>query len=498
MSTLRRFAGQTAIYGITTIAARVLNFFLTPLYVVVYPVSQYAVFSELYSYAGIIAAVLSFGMETTYFRFLTRENQNPEVYNDSAFTLFLTSAFFALIACFSLTSVNNLLQRGVAYGMVDYPAFILLFLAFLVLDNLNVIPFARLRAEGRSVRYAVLRSGNVAIFILLNLFFIFILPPIARMHNAAGHLALAIYRPRWIGYVFVSNLIASAVTFLLLLPEITRFRFKLNFTLLKQMLAYSWPILIANISFVINENLDKIYLKNLLPPGEKLVQLGIYSACCKLAIFLNLFIQAFRLGAEPFFFSHASNPNAPKTYALIMKYFVIMISVIFLGIVCNIELLKYFIPNRQMWQGLRVVPLILLGYVCLGIYMNLSVWYKLSDQTKYGFYISGIGAVITIVLNPLLIPWIGFMGSAWTTFAAYLVMMLLSYFWGQRNYPIPYDLASSLSVLLLAVFLMMVSFIGFKRNIWIGEAIFIVFSAFIFMREKTELLRMILGNDASR
>lgn len=248
----------------------------------------------------------------------------------------------------------------------------------------------------------------------------------------------------------------------------------------------------ANISFTINENLDKIYLKALLPQtgGQNLIQLGIYGACYKLAVFLNLFIQGFRLGAEPFFFNHASEPDARKTYAVIMDYFIIIVAIIFLGIVCNIEWLKYFINNRSYWSGLKIVPVILMGYVCLGIYMNLSIWYKLSDQTRYAFYISGIGALITIIMNPILIPIMGYMGSAYTTMSAYFVMMVCSYVWGQKHYPIPYNLRKNLILIGTAVLLVFLSFIVFKRNVYIGNLIFLSFVGLIAWFEKANLKKL--------
>lgn len=253
------------------------------------------------------------------------------------------------------------------------------------------------------------------------------------------------YKPKWVGYIFLSNLMASLLTFVLLLPEFFKLKLRFDFAMFKNMLYYSGPILVANISFIINENLDKILLDRRLPAAISDQQLGIYAAGCKIAMFLSIFVQAFRLGAEPFFFSHAKSKNSGETYARIMNYFVIAVSVIFVAIVANVEILKYFIKgdqaHRQLyWSGLDVVPLLLFGYLSLGIYMNLSVWYKLSDQTRYGLYISGVGAILTIALNWIFIPKYSYMASAWASLIAYATMMVLSYVWGQKNYPIPYNL----------------------------------------------------------
>jgi hypothetical protein len=264
------------------------------------------------------------------------------------------------------------------------------------------------------------------------------------------------------------------------------------------MLVYSLPVLIANISFIINENIDKIFLGQLLPAEIAEQEVGIYAACYKIAVFLSIFINAFRLGAEPFFFSQSKNKNATETYARIMDYFVIAVSLIFVFLVANIELLKYFIYKEDAgeqalyWSGLRIVPILLFGYVSLGIYINLSIWYKLSDQTRYGLYISGIGAILTVVLNLIFIPKFGYMASAWISLTAYTLMMILSYLWGQRNYPIPYNLKKNICYLLSSICIVFVAFIVFERNLLIGNALFLIFTIVILFRERKEI-KLILG-----
>ena len=258
------------------------------------------------------------------------------------------------------------------------------------------------------------------------------------------------YAPKWVGYVFISELLSSVVTLFLLLPELLKLRFEFDTAMLLNMYSYSWPVLIANLSYLVNENMDKILLGRLLP-GNAAIDVGIYGACAKIAVFLSVFVNAFRLGAEPFFFNHAKNKNAGQTYARIMDYFVIAVCVIFVALIANIDWLKYFIRNQTYWVGLSVVPPLLFGYVSLGIYMNLSIWYKLSDQTKYGLYISGIGAILTIVLNLIFIPKYSYMASAWVSLIAYTVMMILSYIWGQKNYPIPYNLKKNLAYIISSI-----------------------------------------------
>ncbi|GAB2985437.1 hypothetical protein GCM10027049_25160 [Mucilaginibacter puniceus] len=263
----------------------------------------------------------------------------------------------------------------------------------------------------------------------------------------------------------------------MLLPELLKLELKFDKGMSKQMLVYSIPILIANLSYIVNENLDKLLLGKLLPQNISEYEVGVYSACARLSIFASLFNQAFRMGAEPFFFSHAKNKNSGATYAKIMDYFVITMCMMFVGVVANIEILKHYVNNKDYWVGLDVVPPLLFGYVALGVYMNLSVWYKLSDQTKYGLYISGVGAIITIVFNVIFIPKYGYMASAWISFAAYATMMILSYIWGQKNYPIPYNLKKNLAYIISSALLVYISFYVFDRNIFIGNALLVMFAS---------------------
>ena len=489
MSTLKRFAGQTAIYGFSNILSRTLNFILTPLYLGLFATSAYGVFTLLFSWTSIVAAFLSLGMETTYFRFLNKSDDKKQVFQNSFLTLSLTAILFGLTALLFFPQIIQYFQKDISTSQIDYTPFLYFFLGFIILDNLNVIPFARLRSENRPLRYGIIKTSGILIFIGLNLFFLLALPHLASLKGPLGTFFNHFYIPHWIGYVFISNLIMSAYSLLWLSPYLKDIRLKMDWTLFKSMLSYSWPILIANLSYIINENLDKIYLKALLPQKDMLKQLGIYSACYKLAIFLNLFIQAFRLGAEPFFFSHASHPDSKKTYAQIMYYFVMVVALISLGILANISWLKYFLHDSRYWVGLDVVPILVYGYVCLGIYMNLSVWYKLSDQTQFGFYISGIGALITLILNPILIPFMGYMGSAWTTLGAYFIMMLISYIWGQKFYPIPYPLGKIVLILILSLLLSICSFSFFHQNFWWGNFCLIVFIGFLFFMNRKDWLR---------
>ena len=491
MSTIKKFAGQTAIYGISTVASRILNFFLTPIYSNVYGKKLYGIFSEMYSYASLINALLSFGMETAYFRYLSKkEGQKEVIYTNTFMVVAFISLLFLSTSLLFLNPIAILLQDGRSTSLSDFTTYIKYFIFILVIDALSVVPFARVRSEGKPGRYSIIKLVNVLTFIGLNLFFIFVIPIIIKHQLFLADILSAWYRPKWIGYVFLSNLIASILTFLLLLPEIFQLKFKLDKKLLLEMLSYSWPIFVANLSFIINENIDKIFLSHLLPSAISESQTGIYAGCAKIAVFLSIFIMAYRLGAEPFFFSHAKQENATKTYAQTMNYFVLAISLIFVGIVANIEILKYFVAE-EFWVGLNVIPILLFGYVSLGIYMNLSIWYKLSDQTKYGLYISGLGAIITIVLNIIFIPIYGFMASAWVSLLAYTSMMVLSYVLGQKNYPIPYNLKRNVGYLALSIIIVILSFVVFKRNLIIGNLLFVTFGLLILFIERKQLKKLL-------
>ncbi|MDR3694507.1 oligosaccharide flippase family protein [Mucilaginibacter sp.] len=488
MSTAKKFAGQTAIYGISTIAGRVFSFFLTPVYTGAFAPGIYGILTTLFSYASILNAVMAFGMETTFFRYLNKyENDRKRVYNNAFASVFTITILFLLLTLPFIGHIANFINVNKGTSASDYKIYIEFFIAVLVLDAWCVIPFARLRAEGKPGRYSLIKLINILIFIVLNLIFIWGIPFWMAHHLPGTGFLSSWYIKGWVGYVFLSNLVSSAVTLLLLIPEFLKITFDFDGKMLAEMYAYSWPVLIANLSFIINENLDKILLGKLLRVKD-LQDVGIYGACAKISLFLSIFIQAFRLGAEPFFFSHAKNKNSGQTYARIMDYFVITVCVIFVGLVANIEILKYFIHGHDArqthiyWSGLGVIPPLVFGYVSLGIYMNLSVWYKLSDQTKYGLYISGVGAILTIVLNVLFIPKYSYMASAWASLIAYASMMVLSYIWGQKNYPIPYDLKKNLGYIISSILIVYLSFYVFNRNIFVGNSLLLLFilTAFYF------------------
>ena len=361
----------------------------------------------------------------------------------------------------------------------------------MVLDALVIIPFSKLRAEQRPIVFAVIKIGNVLINMVLNVFFLLYLPKIAQS-NPNGFLATLYFDNFQVGYIFVANLIASLATFVVLSPDYLRLKWKLDFKLWKKMMLYGFPILIAGIAFAVNEHLDKIILEFLLPKNIGKAEVGAYSACYKLGLFMVLFATAFRLGIEPFFFSHAKNENAKQTYAMITKFFVIFGSLILLGVIVFADLLKQImIKDESYWEAMKVVPLIILANFFLGIYNNLSVWYKLTDKTKIGAYISIVGAILTLLLNYLLIPKYSYMGSAIGTIVAYGSMMIISYLLGKKYYSIPYDMKKIGGYLAVSILFSILSFYFFRENYFVGIPLIVVFTYFIYHNEKATLLRIL-------
>ncbi|NGM60689.1 oligosaccharide flippase family protein [Sphingobacterium sp. SGG-5] len=499
MSSVKKFVSDTVIYGFTTIVSRMLSFLMTPIYLKKFKdAAVYGVYSNFYAWVSMLNALLAFGMETTFFRYLQKveEKDQRKVYNNSFMVTLMTS----ILLLFSVFLCIGPLSRWFADGdpVDDYTQYIKYFALILVTDALAVVPFAKLRAQGRPIRYSYLKFVNILITVFANLFLIVFLPSWVHQSTFWAGFAEGWFIEGWLGYVFLSNLLASSVTLLLLLPEILTLQLRIDKVLMKDMLRYSFPILVANISFIINENLDKMFFPKLLPGDTGKMELGIYGAVAKIAVFLSLFVTAFRLGSEPFFFSHAKNKDAPRTYAQIMEYFVIFMVLIMVAVTVNLDWLKYYIEGNEAqpdvyWSGLKIVPILLFNYVLLGVYMNLSVWYKLTDQTQYALYISGLGALITIVLNVLLIPRYSYVGAVVSTTVVYLVMVGLSLFWGQKYYPIPYRFVKIGAYLVVGLLLSWVSYFVFDSNFWIGNGMLMALCLVVIFLER-DILRRVLFN----
>ncbi len=433
MNPFKKLAGDTAIYGMSSIVGRFINWWLMPLYVNLFAPEEYGIVTNLYAYVAFFMVFLTYGMETGFFRFASKNSDSEKVYSTALVSLFFSSLLFLFVIVLFKNQLAGLIQYP------DNPEYILWFGFILAIDAFTAIPFARLRLNNRPLKFAVVRLINIGFNIGFNLFFLLLCPKL--LENNPDSIIRIVYTPAiGVGYVFISNLLASVVTLLLLLPEIFKFSFYFNRELLKKMLSYSFPILIVGMAGILIQQIDKILIPFLIPEDEfPMRQLGIYGAAVKIAVLMNMFIQAFRYAFEPFFFAQAESRNDKNIYAEIMKYFVIFGLLIFLGMMLYIDVIKLIIP-LEYEEGFVIVPVVMLANLFFGIYFTLSLWYKLTDMTRYGAYISAIGAVITITLNFILIPVFGYKGSAAALLAAFFVMMVVSFFLGQKYYPVPYNL----------------------------------------------------------
>lgn len=447
MNPLKKLAGQTAIYGLSTIVGRLLNYLLVPLWTYRFAdPADFGVTTEFYAYTSFLNVILTYGMETALFNFSAKTGRDPAVYSTALVSLSLTTALFIAGLLAGAQPVAELLRYP---GHADY----VVWMAWIIgIDALTAVPFARLREQQKAKRFAVLKTLNILINIAGNLFYIGLCKWAYETH-AGGWLAWAgpLYDPAiGIGYVFIANLIASVATLALMLPEFLAARIWPDFSLWRRMLAYALPLLVAGLAGMVNETMSRILLKYLLPQASAMAALGIYGACYKMSILMTLFIQAFRYAAEPFFFSHHKQADARELYALVMRWFVITCSFIFLGVMANIAWVRYFV-GASYRSGLDVVPILLLANLCLGVFFNLSIWYKLTEQTRFGTYLTVWGAAVTLTLNFYWIPQFGYMGSAWATLACYGSMAVWSYLLGQKFYKVPYDLKRMLGYPLLAL-----------------------------------------------
>ena len=458
---------------------RMLSFFLVPLYTDLLPKAAYGKVTIIFAYMIFFNVILAYGMETAFFRFYNKESDKKNVIETATISIFWTSLIFLIIALLNRNSLAEFADIEVQY--VTYAIWIL------VLDALVIVPFSKLRAKQRPMFYAIVKIGNVTINLILNIFFLIILPQLVQT-SANEFLRLLYFEDFQIGYIFVSLIVSSLLTFLVLSGDYLKIKWHFDFLLWKRMMRYGLPILVAGIAFAINEQFDKILLGKLLPANVADAEVGVYSACYKLGLFMVLFRTAYTLGIEPFFFSHAENENAKETYATITKYFVIFGSLIMLCVIVFVDIFKVImIRDESYWVAMKVVPLIILANFFLGIYTNLSVWYKLIDKTHIGAYISIIGAFITLALNYLLIPEYSYFGSAVATITAYGSMMLISYVLGNKYYPIPYDMKKIAAYLILSIVFSGISFYGFRENYYVGISILMVFVYFIYHNEKATI-----------
>lgn len=492
MGKLKKLAGQTAIYGLPSILGRFLNYLLFPLYTAVFVPAEYGVVNDIYALVAFVAVILPWGLETAFFRFSNKENYSPdEVFKTSLFFVTLSSVLFLT----TIVLFTDQIAAGIRYA--DHPEYVLWMGFTLGFDALSVIPLAQLRNEGRAVKFAVVNFTSIGINILLNLFFVWYCMTV---YQGGGNAItdFAFDPSIGVGYIFIANMVQAFVKFLLISSMYKRFSFAINGSLLKELIGYSMPLVIAGFAGIINETLDRRLIRVLLEPtlGTQgaLAQVGIYGAVYKLAVLITLFTQAFRYAAEPFFFAQDKSGDGKTVYADVMKWYTIVVTSLFLVVMLYLDLFKLLIRSEAYWEGLTIVPILLMANIFLGWIYNFSVWYKLTHKTIYGAILAVLGGVITIALNLYLIPIMGYTGAAWTTFTAYGVMALISYLLGRKFYPIPYSVSRLIGYPLLVTILWWIS-IQFQWEAeeikWLfNTSLLIVFGVFVLVIEKDSIMQI--------
>lgn len=452
---------------------RVITFLLNPLYIHYIDKEAFSVFSSLYSWIALVNVMLTFGFETSFFRFSTEKENEKKSFDTSFWFIFgLAAVFLISILIFSA-------PLSVILDYAKNPEFLRWFAMIAFLDAICVIPFAWLRFHNMPIKYSVIRVASIFVqTVSVIALFIFVPTSTSEKIGLDGQ----------VSYPFISNLLGSLATFVLLLPIILKVKFRFSKELFSRMIKYSWPIMIAGLAFQVNENYDKITQYYNISKADA----GAYGGCYKLAVLMTLFVTAYRMGIEPYFFKQMNNENAKNNYAKVTEYFSFFASIVAMGIIANISWLKViFITDHSYWTAMDIVPIIVIANLCFGIYYNLSTWYKVTDKTYFGTVISWFGAGVTIVLHLLFLQKYGFMVSAWVTFVAYFLMMVLSYFLGQKYYPIPYRIKK---ISFFLVLLMVFSFISvkyFNYNVWLSNILFFIYSGILLYSEKQFILSKI-------
>lgn len=435
MSRIKKLMGQTAVYGLPAIIGRVVNFLLTPLLTAVLDTGSFGTMSNLFVYIALFLALLTWGMETSVFRFTNQYPDNKAVFSTAfSFTALLSSVFIAL--CFVFAAPLAVWLKYPGHG--EYIVYVALIIGF---DVLAAVPMAKLRQMNRPFYFSFTNLLSIFVNLGLVFFFLYYCRGQYMAHGSdAGWLVNTLYDHNiGVGYVFIANIVASAFKFMMVIPVIRKGGLGYDAKLLREMLIYSTPLAVASVCFIVNERADIALLKFLLPAQEADAEIGVYAAVYKLAIIMNIFIQAFRFAAEPFFFNMQKDADAKTVYARILTYFTGFCLIIFLTVTLFMDQFKLFLRDEAYWTGLYIVPVLLMANLFSGIYQNLSMWYKLSGRTLYGMWFSILGALLTLVLNIAFIPFLGYEGSAWATLLVYFSMSLISYLVGQRNYFIPYQ-----------------------------------------------------------
>lgn len=474
MSSIKKLAGQTLWYGLPTIGSRFLGYILNFSLSFIYQAVDTADLTQIYAIVPFLNIVFTYGVETSYFRFV-QEKEQRQLYNTLSVSIFISTIIFSLIL---LLFTQQLADATV---MHEHPEYFIWLTGIIMLDTLATLPFAKLRQEGKPRKYAFVRIAGIVINVLVVIFFIGVCPPI--QDKDPDSTWLFFYNPDiGIGYYLIGNLVGSALTFLLLWKEWVSFSFNFDGKLWKEIMKYSYPLIVVGLGGMINEMLSRLVYQHVidLPDKEAKRQLGIFAANYRLAVLITIFIQMFRMAAEPFFFNQSKDQNAKKTYARVMKFFVIACCFMFLAIGLFLDVFKEIltIKYKEYGEGIHIVPILAMGSVFLGIYYNLSVWYKLTNKNLYGAAITIAGAVLTILLNIWWIPHFGYTGSAWATFSCYAFMMITSYLLGQKIYRIPYAKKKLIAYLVLST---LVFFVHKGLISWYGDFFFSIVTAAILL-----------------
>ena len=482
----KKLFGQTAVYGLSSVLVRIFPFLIAPIVTKAFGPSASSPFVDWYSIAGVITVFLTHGMETSFFRFAQEGDIDKK-------TLVSTCALSILSAGFIYLILGYVFRQDLAnaFETPDQVNYLVIFLFMLSIDAFATIPSAILRLEGKPVQYMLSKVIGALAYYFLVVFFIKWLP-----NYPDGILGIKYDPEIGVGYVFIANLVQSIITLLIVGKEFANFSFKkFDFKLWKRIMNYSWPVMVAGLAGIINQTLDRQFLKFGLPKEEAKHQIGVYGAVYKIATFITVFRQAYQLGIEPYFFSSFKDKNNHKTYAVLMDVFVICNCLIYIGLMVNLQwIAERYLGNSQYFEGIEIIPLVMLGALFLGIYLNLSIWYKLSDQTRVGLYISLIGAAITIFINFTFIPKYGYWASAFAALITYTSMMIISYFWGRAQYPIHYNIKKILIYLSLSIAISLVSFLYFRENYFIGNGLFLLFIAFLAYNERTMINKILRKN----
>lgn len=446
MANLKSLAKDTAIYGMSSILGRFLNYLLVPLYTSNISAASggYGIITNLYAYTALLLVILTYGMETTFFRYANKTNEDPQkVYSSTLIMVGFTSLLFIVLVSIFLQPISGVM------GYSDHSSYVWVMAATVSIDAFQCIPFAYLRYKKRPIKFAALKLLFIAFNIALNLLYFVVLPD---LYKSYPDIIQHIYNPETgVGYAFYINLVCTASITFFFYKELTGFKYTFDKELAKRMLSYSWPILILGIAGILNQTADFILFPYLYKGSQAHQQLGIYGAASKIAMIMAMITQAFRYAYEPFVFGKGNDKDNRETYAVAMKYFIIFTLLAFLVVMGYINILRHII-GRDYWEGLKVVPIVMAGTIMMGVYFNLSFWYKLIDKTIWGAYFSGIGCFVLILINIIFVPQYGYMACAWAGLIGYATAMTLSYFVGQKKYPINYPLKSIGIYVLIAVF----------------------------------------------